>query len=505
MIKRGGWMDGDAEEVRPLDYLIIILTAGVVMGLILAARGTQLPMHGVNDLSRWATVYSLAERGTYQIDETPWPPTIDRVQLSGHTYSSKPPLLPTLLAGEYLLIKKLSFGRLNFHDAPESVIRIIVITVNLFPFVLFLVLYSRLLDRLAGHPWIRLYALLAAGLGTYLTAYSTTLNNHTVAAFSCFFSFYPAYRIWYEGRREWRYFALSGFFAGFTAVNEFPALSFLGVLGLALMWKAPRKVFFFFIPLALLPVLGHLYTNYLVTGTWKPAYAHIEAYDFPGSYWKIDPASGRLVGSRVDPKTGQTVLQFPEGIDNQFEPWYLYLFHMLIGHHGIFSLSPIFILSFLGLRRSLGPQSPAVSGDQPLGLLADLPIEDRNRPADSLSEKLDRGAQVSPGVVPMPALRFFAYVTLGLTIELLIFYIFLAGQRNYGGICNGLRWVFWLIPLWLLFLPLGLAGWVSRRRFRAIALVFLLISAASVFYASRNPWTRPWLQQWLYYHHWIQY
>ena len=33
-------------------------------------------MHSVNDLSRWQTVYSLAERGTYNIDETPWPDTI---------------------------------------------------------------------------------------------------------------------------------------------------------------------------------------------------------------------------------------------------------------------------------------------------------------------------------------------------------------------------------------------------------------------------------------------
>jgi hypothetical protein len=505
MIKKVRLADGDSERSCLLDYLVITVTVGVVLGLILAARGAQLPMHGVNDLSRWATVYSLAEHGTYQIDETPWPPTIDRVQLNGHTYSSKPPLLPTLLAGEYLLLKRLSFGELNFYNSPESVIRIIVITVNLVPLVVFLILYSRLLDRLAPHPWIRLYAMLAAGLGTYLTAYSTTLNNHTLAAFSCLFSLYPAYRIWYEGQRQWQYFALSGLFAGFTAVNEFPAFSFLGILGLALMWKAPRKVVFFFIPLALLPVLGHLYTNYLVTGSWKPAYAHTEAYDFPGSYWKIDPASGRLVGSRVDPTTGKRVLQFPEGIDNQYEPWYVYLFHMLIGHHGIFSLSPVFILSALGLRRSLGSQGPAVSGGEPPGLLADLPAEEKNRPADSSSERRNRGMKVPIGVSPGPSLQFLAYMTLGLTIELLIFYIFFAGQRNYGGICNGLRWLFWLIPLWLLFLPLGLVGWVSRRSFRAMAFVFLLISAASVFYASRNPWTRPWLQQWLYYHHWILY
>jgi hypothetical protein len=496
---------GGAKEARILDGLVIMVAAGVVLGLILMARGNTLPMHGTNDLSRWATVYSLAERGTYQIDETPWPSTIDRVQLHGHNYSSKPPLLPTLLAGEYWLLKKFSFGKLNFVDTPESVIRIIVVTVNLIPLIIFLTLYSRLLDRLVTHPWIRLYAMLAAGLGTYLTAYSITLNNHTIAAFCCLFSLYPAYRIWGEGERRWWYFALAGFFAAFTAVNELPALSLLGVLGLALMRKSLKKVLCFFVPFALLPLLGHLFTNYLVTTSWKPAYAYKQAYEFPGSYWKIDPATGRLVGSRVDPATGKTVLQFPEGIDNQYEPWHVYLFHMLIGHHGIFSLSPIFVLTVLGLIRQLSsPKSllssaeTRVSPDTPSGM-------DLKSSLGSSQGRPEGRGQASGKGPPETGLGFFAYLTIGLTALLVVFYLFFAGQRNYGGICNGLRWLFWLIPLWLIFLPLGLEGRVSRRGFRIMALFFLLVSVASTFYASRNPWTRPWLQQWLYYHQWIKY
>jgi hypothetical protein len=111
-----------------IDSIIIAVSAGVLLGLIFLARGNTLPMHSVNDRSRWATVYSLAEKGTYQIDETPWPMTIDRVQLNGHSYSSKPALLPTLLAGEYLVLKT-GFGKLNFQDNPEAVIRTLVATV----------------------------------------------------------------------------------------------------------------------------------------------------------------------------------------------------------------------------------------------------------------------------------------------------------------------------------------------------------------------------------------
>ena len=65
---------------------------------------------GANDISRWCTVWSLLERGTYAIDECPWQiETQDKVlrepkRASGtspgkHFYSSKPALLPTLIAG----------------------------------------------------------------------------------------------------------------------------------------------------------------------------------------------------------------------------------------------------------------------------------------------------------------------------------------------------------------------------------------------------------------------
>ena len=121
------------------------------------------------------------------------------------------------------------------------------------------------------------------------------------------------------------------------------------MLGVALLWKAPQRTVAFFLPFALIPLAGHFYTNYKVTGSLEPTYAQKAAYDFPGSYWKIDPASGRLVGSKTDPATGQVTLNVTNGIDNQYEPWYVYLFHMLVGHHGVFSLSPIFVFTVIGL------------------------------------------------------------------------------------------------------------------------------------------------------------
>ena len=80
-----------------------------------------------------------------------------------------------------------------------------------------------------------------------------------------------------------------------------------------------------------------------------------------------------------------------------------------------------------------------------------------------------------------------------------------AGRRNYGGMCNGFRWSFWLIPLWLMFLPRGLVVAVRTRPVALLALVMLGVSVMSAIYATRNPWTRPWLHQMLYVQGWIEY
>src|SRR5262245_13046620 len=77
-----------------------VLLAGV------AVHGTMMliarPLLSANDRSRWCTVWSLVERGTYRIDEIRQKPgwdTIDLVYDDGHFYSTKPPILATWVAG----------------------------------------------------------------------------------------------------------------------------------------------------------------------------------------------------------------------------------------------------------------------------------------------------------------------------------------------------------------------------------------------------------------------
>jgi hypothetical protein len=448
-------------------------------------------MHSPNDRSRFATIRALGDNGTYAIGsiredgsytegsivaELGWD-TIDKVRRpdDGNLYSSKPPLMPTLLALEYMLVKMIPTfsyspeggwertGQLNFADHAQAVVRILVTSANWVPFVIFLILFSRLLRQLTANHWIRGFTMAAAAGGTYLTGFSVTLNNHTVAAFCSFFALYAAIQIWVLGRRDGWLFAVSGFFAAFSAVLELPAVAFAAVLLLALAWIDLGRCLSWFVPLALIPLAAHGYTNYQVTGSIMPAYEKKEWYVFEGSYWKLDE-TGRLVGSSKD-ASGNLVIGDLTGIDNQHEPWYVYLLHMWVGHHGVFSLTPVLILSAIGLGRVVAA-----------------------RDRDWL---------------------FFALLAIGLTVVLATLYTvgpaFGYGQRNYGGMTNGMRWLFWLIPQWLVFMPRGLQWKAECRAYRSIALVLLLISAASALYASRNPWTRPWLQELMKEASWIPY
>ena len=86
-----------------------------------------------------------------------------------------------------------------------------------------------------------------------------------------------------------------------------------------------------------------------------------------------------------------------------------------------------------------------------------------------------------------------AWLTTVLTILVLAFYTWNPKARNYGGMAQGLRWLFWLIPFWLLMLPKGVEGCQAYAGARRLALFALAISVMSVGYAMRNPWSHPWI------------
>ena len=338
-----------------------------------AVRPTPTPTHGDNDRSRWDTVRALVEDNTYAIGHRRPPEavlssavacfgsshpldavtleavaarrdtgiafqdgwtTIDKVMNPDTLtfYSSKPPLLPTLVAGEYGLFHHFGWS-LSDEQQRWGIVPIILLTLNALPWAISLWLLARLVEQHGRTDWGRIFVVAAACFATFVTTFSVTLNNHTVAVWSAMFALYAAVRIWSgeaRGLHSVGLHALAGFFAAFTACNELPAAAFAVALFLLLLWKSPLRTLTTFLPFALLPVAAFFLTNHQAIGEWNPAYEKFGGpwYDYEGSYWS-NARGIDMAGTK--------------------ESRGVYAMHLLIGHHGAFSLTPIFLLSLIGM------------------------------------------------------------------------------------------------------------------------------------------------------------
>jgi hypothetical protein len=449
-----------------------------------ATRPEPQPTHGDNDRSRWDTVRALVENHTYAIGhrdaidldtgkpidggivtEDGWK-TIDKV-LNPDTrdfYSSKPPLLPTLVAGEYWLFHDGLGWSITDERHRWEIVPIILLTLNVLPWGVALWLLACLVERHGSTDWGRLFVVATACFGTFVTTFSTTLNNHTVAAWSALFALYAAVRIWSpdeaHGPRAVGWYALAGFFAAFTACNELPAAAFAVALFLMLLWESPRRALAGFLPAALIPIAAFFLTNYLAIGELNPAYEKFGGpwYDYEGSYWR---------GAKGIDTAG---MQESRGV---------YAFHLLLGHHGAFSLTPVFLLALAGM----------------------VALSLRARPA------LFRSPQQGESVESGRGLTLAGLLTLGVTVVVLAFYVLFLDERkrNYGGWTSGPRWLIWLTPLWLVAL-LPAADWLGRRRWgRVLGYALLALSVLSVSYPQFSPWRHPWLYNFLEAHGLLKY
>lgn len=452
-----------------------------------AERPEPTPMFSSNDKSRWATVRCLVDEGTYAIGRRVYPDASDPTKFKDEGvvaepqyksldivlrplgpdatgpqtrefYSSKPPLLPTILAGEYWLLKH-TFGWDIVRDR-FLVIPTILLTVNVIPFAIYLILLSRLIELCGKSDFGRLLAFSTAAVGTFLTDFSGTLNNHILAAFCILFAAYPLVRAIGLQRDMGRGgFIASGFFAGLATTLDLPAAAFLAGVGLPLLYARPRATILFFVPFAAIPILALFACNYAALGRFLPAYGEFGGpwYDFIGSHWA---------------KRGTSQAR---GIDFNDEPTTVYAFHMLFGHHGWFSLTPVWFLAFAGI---VGLTLQSASGVRNL---------------------LRRG-QGSGWTREL-----FAAMTLVVSTTVFAFYLSRTQNYNYGGFTSGPRWLFWLIPLWVLGMPPAADQLGSSRLGRGVCAVLLGFSALSVFYPAANPWRSPWILQLMEYTGYVHY
>lgn len=504
-------------------WLLIAVCLGGSVGRIFAVSGDhgRHPFLSANDRSRWATVRSLVDHQTFAIDDVIrdryWD-SIDKVYHVGpdgryHYYSSKPPLMSVVLAGEYWVIKN-TLG-ISIAEHPFYVGRAILIITN--GLLLFGLLWPTLwiVERYAQSDFARIGIVATVCFGTFLTTFATTINNHLLAATSVAIALYCGLRVWCDGRTEARYFLGAGFFAASAAVNDLPAFSFFGLLGLAMLIKRPLPTLLYGVPGAAVILVASVGTNYIAHNSWRPPYAHRSDGEVLGKvepklHGELDrkevpqPVSIILAEHKIQlsdqakidtRETGKRWVLLDPGIDRRYalqrtesaievrdwDDWYdyetsywkegvkqgvdkgepsrgWYAFHVTLGHHGILSLTPVWFLSIIGLGLWLGERS---------------------------------------------VFRQVAGFILLLTFVCVLFYIFRPlKDRNYGGMTSGFRWAFWLIPMWLTAMIPILDQWENKWWGQRVFALLLLFSAISASYSALNPWVHPWIYNYLTYLGW---
>ena len=439
------------------------------------------PTFSSNDRSRWATVKSLVEERTFVIGRrvpdatapkgyrdvgttfTDGFGSVDKVLHpdTNEFYATKPPLLTLLAAGEYWVLHT-AFKR-NFDEHRWEVVVPILLLTNVLPLVLSLWLLSRLIEAYGTTDWGRLFTLAVACFGTFLPTFTITLNNHVPAACCVTIATYALIGP-RRGKAEPPYFVegapidgtssplrviVAGLFAGLAVCMDLPAAAFAGAIGFLILLQAPSRLILF-VPAVLLPMAAQTWVNHRATGTWLPVYAQFGGpwYEYEGSHWE----KAKLWREGTQPRPDHPGIDFAE------EPKHVYALHLTVGHHGLFSLTPAWLLALFGMLFSLrGPTAAA---------------------------RLHRLTPLIVGVV----LGFYIWRT-----------------NNYGGWTSGPRWLFWLTPLLLLALVPAADKLATSRVGRGFAYLCLGVSAASAAFPWNNPWRHPWTYQLAEYMNWLHY
>lgn len=323
---------GEDKDFRIFENVIILVA---FMFVVLGAEGYQYtdPLN-----SRLATVYSLTKYGTWYIDrppeEDPIPyeqRTIDKIVVNDRLLSSKPPVLPLLMTAECVVMNKLFGWDLDYVQDTNKLSRVMNMTLVGFSYVAALYFFSRLLRLFVPDPLTRGLLLFSLAFCTQFWGYSTHMNNHIPCAAMIVIALYFGLGLAMGrlGTRPWRFVAF-GFCAGLVPTLDMPGTIFVLPVGLYLLFRRPKMTLMYATLGAALPLLVHCGIMYHVTGDIRPVQMREELYLYEGSYWRN-----------------------PRGIDALNEPRLVYLFHMLVGRCGLFSLYPILLCGMAGTIRAL--------------------------------------------------------------------------------------------------------------------------------------------------------
>ncbi len=529
-------------EMSWLAYVLIAVAIGVAAGRIAVVRSKEgdTAFLSANDRSRWCTVASLIEDGTYAIDRQiaitdstgkrrPWS-TIDRVRHPGsdgkmHDYSSKPPLFTTMVAMVYWAVHQAT--GLTLTDQPIYVTRLVLALVNLPMLLVMLLAIWRSIRESNAPDAVKLYSIAIACFGTALFPLAMTLNNHLPAATST--AIVLMLYLHEAGKTILRKIVLNyfiaGIFAAFTVANELPALAMFVAWCYLFARQEWKATLIGFLPGALVVALAFVCTNYRAHDSFRPPYMHrsdgalivaIES-DSPTAPPKAPVVAEVVISRALNNQTPTEMKLIPTQAPTRW-----------------------IVESADGNQRYALCQKDTGIVNSSANSLWELRHWDNwyDYPKSywtSSRSGVDRGEE--------SRLRYFFHITFGyfgifsltpvwlilpfglwlrlvepqgryrfllaaaITAVSLICLAFYVSRplidRNYGGVSSSFRWLLWFMPLWVWAMLPGLVPLMAHKWFRPALLFLLALSIFSVSTALDNPWQHPWIYRYASFLGWL--
>jgi hypothetical protein len=396
-------------------------------GMMVACHTKVSAVRNTNVGSRYGQVEGLVNHGTYAITKTRYNRTIDKVRLpNGEWLSSKPPLLPTVTAGVYWLYRGVTGHDIRTHE--KQVVRFCNWVMGALLHTVLLIFWLRFLLLITARPETIVLLVATVAFGFLGAGYAIELNNHSVAATITMVAFYYAYRARNDLDARTRHWVFSGALAGLLPAVDVPsALVSAGLFVYLATKDLKRALLFFALPALPGPILA-ITLNIISNGSPLPVQMQPELKK--GTYWAN-----------------------PKGVDALNEPKHIYGFNVLVGHHGIFTMTPVLIYALVWVGRRLRKAGRA------------LPY---------------RAETLALGLALLGLITFYIWRT-----------------RNYGGNCVGFRWAVAWTPLLFVFVAFHLSTVVLRARHIAFVAFGTAVCAFHVYECFWTPWHEGKWQRWV--------
>ncbi len=405
----------------------LILVTGLLMLFSLVTNNQFIE----NDLSRISTIESIVERHTLMIDKASIKPLKDLIYVDSHYYSSKPPLLSVIGSIPYFILEKIGLT-IRTHTSITYFL-ITFTTVGLSSCLLGLFFY-RSLTFWNLEKKVRIYITIALMCATPIFNYSTTFNNHTVAAMLIFTSFYLLLQTRKTNQSISTYLKAGGIIGLSTGIDIPSGLLFTAIFLIYLISSRKNSIkIALFIIGVIIPLSISIYLNMIVTKDILPPILHPEYYSFQGSSLQFNEGNIDGLGEH-------------EKVPSRLE----YILNALFGIHGFFSNTPILLFAVFMM----------------------------------FSNAVTKTKQMKEAVL----------LSIGCIILSVFYLTFTSG---YGGNSYHFRWLIPIIPLMFFYIPTYFTSKRTETEYQIFFIAFftsLFVSIIRLLPWNHSPWAI--FQQW---------